>query len=148
MNATYAGGCACGDIRYEALGEILFSNYCQCRQCQRQTGTGHAAYITLWGASVRVDGQPSYGEAVGEDGTLKRNAFCPSCGSPLFLRLDQMSDVIPLHVGSLDDPSVFTPELAFWTDAAHGWDVLPADLTKFAKLPPSPAANDSQAAAG
>src|SRR2546421_1924 len=41
MSEAYTGGCACGVIRYEISGEPLASNDCQCRDCQRKSGTGH-----------------------------------------------------------------------------------------------------------
>lgn len=31
MSEVYAGGCACGAIRYEIAGEPIFQNHCQCR---------------------------------------------------------------------------------------------------------------------
>lgn len=40
MIENYAGGCACGDIRYEMAGDPVAMLNCQCRQCQRDSGTG------------------------------------------------------------------------------------------------------------
>lgn len=40
MSNAFTGGCACGAIRYEISSEPLFSNHCQCRDCQRKSGTG------------------------------------------------------------------------------------------------------------
>ena len=39
--------CACGAIRFEIAGEPLFQNDCQCRDCQRKSGTGHGSYLTF-----------------------------------------------------------------------------------------------------
>jgi hypothetical protein len=35
MSEPYAGGCACGAIRYEIAAEPMAANDCQCRDCQR-----------------------------------------------------------------------------------------------------------------
>ena len=43
----YTGGCACGAIRYEISAEPIFMNHCQCRDCQRESGTGHGSYLTF-----------------------------------------------------------------------------------------------------
>ena len=43
MSEAYTGGCACGAIRYEISGEPLVMNDCQCRDCQRKSGTGQSA---------------------------------------------------------------------------------------------------------
>ena len=52
MNEPYTGGCACGAIRYEVSAEPAMMNDCQCRQCQRDSGTGHGAHLTFVGAPV------------------------------------------------------------------------------------------------
>ena len=44
MSEAYTGGCGCGAIRYEITGEPIVQNDCQCRDCQRKSGTGHGCY--------------------------------------------------------------------------------------------------------
>lgn len=46
MSSSYTGGCACGAIRYEISGEPMFSNDCQCRDCTRESGTGHGSHLS------------------------------------------------------------------------------------------------------
>ncbi|MEI7871510.1 MAG: hypothetical protein WCK95_05295 [Alphaproteobacteria bacterium] len=41
MSEAYTGGCARGAIRYEIPGEPMVMADCQCRDCQRKSGTGH-----------------------------------------------------------------------------------------------------------
>ena len=40
---SMTGSCLCGSVRYEVSGEPLFARFCCCRDCQRQSGSGHAA---------------------------------------------------------------------------------------------------------
>jgi hypothetical protein len=47
MNEAYAGGCACGAIRYEIADEPIAMNDCQCRTCQKKSGSGHGSYLNL-----------------------------------------------------------------------------------------------------
>ena len=47
MSDAYTGGCACGAVRYEIPGEPIVMNHCQCRDCQRRSGTGHGSYLTF-----------------------------------------------------------------------------------------------------
>ena len=136
MSVPYTGGCACGAVRYEVAGEPMVQNDCQCRQCQRQTGTGHGSYLTFSGAAVKVEGEASHFEAVGENGTVKSSAFCSTCGSPLYLSFPQMPDVFVVRTGSLDDPARYQPQLVMWTAAGHTWDRLDPALPKFGKMPP------------
>ena len=53
MSEAYTGGCACGAVRYEISGEPMFMNDCQCRDCQRKSGTGHGSYLTFPGKQRR-----------------------------------------------------------------------------------------------
>ena len=56
MNQAYTGGCACGAIRYEIAAEPIFENHCQCRDCQRKSGTGHGSYLTFPRGGVKHSG--------------------------------------------------------------------------------------------
>ena len=47
MSKAFTGGCACGAIRYEIPAEPLVMSDCQCRDCQRKSGTGHGSYLTF-----------------------------------------------------------------------------------------------------
>jgi hypothetical protein len=47
MSEAYAGGCACGAVRYEISSESVAMAGCQCRDCQRKSGTGHGSYLTF-----------------------------------------------------------------------------------------------------
>ncbi|WP_457312475.1 GFA family protein [Sphingomonas sp. UYAg733] len=51
MSEAYIGGCACGAIRYEIPSDPLVMADCQCRDCQRKSGTGHGSYLTFPGAA-------------------------------------------------------------------------------------------------
>ena len=47
MGRAYTGGCACGAIRYAIDDAAVFEHHCQCRDCQRRSGTGHSSYLTF-----------------------------------------------------------------------------------------------------
>ncbi|MCW4463119.1 GFA family protein [Sphingomonas sp. BT-65] len=136
MTEPYTGGCACGAIRYQVSSEPAMMNLCQCRQCQRDSGTGHAAHVTFVGAQVETSGQPSFWEMVGEGGTRKHRAFCPTCGSPVYIAFPDMPEVFVASAGSLDDPSRYHPQVVLWTAARQAWDHLDPALTAFDKMPP------------
>jgi hypothetical protein len=137
MTEPYTGGCACGAIRYEVAAEPAMMNDCQCRQCQRDSGTGHGSHLTFVGAPAKVTGAPSIWEAVGDDGTRKHRAFCPTCGTPVFLTLPGMPEIFVASAASLDDPARYQPQFVLWTAAGHIWDQLDPALPKFDKMPPA-----------
>lgn len=53
MTKLYSGGCACGAIRYETGSRPVFQNHCQCRDCQKRTGTGHGSCLAFAGRGGR-----------------------------------------------------------------------------------------------
>lgn len=137
MTKLYTGGCACGAIRYEVTGEPIAMVDCQCRQCQRESGTGHGAHLTFAGAAVTLTGAASIWESAGVNGTRKQRGFCPTCGAPVFIRLPDLPQIFITSAASLDEPSRYKPEMVYWTASGHGWDALDPALTMFDRLPPN-----------
>lgn len=136
MTGRHAGGCACGAVRYEIDAEPLAMLDCQCRQCQRESGTGHSSHLTFPRAAARVTGEPTRFEAAGDGGTIKSRAFCPTCGSPLFMTFPDMPEFFVVRAASLDDPSLFRPQMVTWVSAAQPWDHVDPAVPKFAFMPP------------
>lgn len=136
MNKPYTGGCACGEIRFEIPGDPLVSNDCQCRDCQRMSGTGHGSYLTFQRDGVKQDGAATLWDIVGDSGNVKTRAFCPACGSPVYMTFAAMPDIFTVHAASLDDPSRFKPQMVTYGARGQAWDRLDPILPKFDKMPP------------
>lgn len=135
MNQIFTGGCACGGMRYEIVGEPVSMLDCQCRQCQRDSGTGHQSHLTFIGAKVSSTGLSSQWQSVGDGGTVKQRSFCPTCGSPVFMTFPTMPEVVIVTPSSLDDPSTFAPQQITWTAAGQAWDHLDPNLPQFDRMP-------------
>jgi hypothetical protein len=137
MGEPYTGGCACGAIRYQISGEPIFSNDCQCRDCQRESGTGHGSHLTFARAGVTVTGEASHWDIVADSGNVKTRAFCPVCGSPVYMTFATMPDIFTIRAASLDDPGRYKPQVVSYAIRGHAWDCLDADLPKFERMPPA-----------
>lgn len=138
MSKSYTGGCACGAIRYEIKAEPVFSNECQCRQCQQRSGSGHGSYITFAGrADVSLIGRATEWDIAGDSGRIKRVAFCPTCGTPVCQTYPAAPDLITIAAGSLDEPGRYRPQAVTYASRAHDWDRVDPDLTKFDEMPPA-----------
>jgi hypothetical protein len=138
MSETYIGGCACGAIRYEISGEPMFQNDCQCRDCQSRSGTGHGSYLTFPSKEhVKLTGEAKRWDIAGDSGNVKTHAFCPNCGSPVYLTFAAMPDLFTVHATSLDDPSRYKPQAVTYNVRGYAWDHLDSALQKFAKMPPT-----------
>jgi hypothetical protein len=137
MSEAYTGGCACSAIRYEISGEPIFSNECQCRDCQRKSGTGHGPYLTFAGKrSVKLQGEAKHWDIVGDSGNVKTRAFCPTCGSPVYMTFAAMPDLFTVHAGSLDEPARYKPQAVTYTVRGYAWDHIDPALAKFDRMPP------------
>lgn len=135
MPRTFSGGCACGALRYDISGEPAAMLHCQCRQCQRDSGTGHQSHVTFVGAQVTSSGDISHWQSTGDGGTVKRRGFCPTCGSPVFLTFPAMPEVLIVTPASLGDPGAFEPVAVTWTSAGYDWDHLDPAISKFEQMP-------------
>ena len=140
-----SGGCLCGAVRYEADGEPVFACFCHCRDCQKATGTGHAAALSVPRGALRVSGETRPFAKNGDSGLTTTRHFCPICGSVVMGEIEIMPDIISLYAGTLDDPSAFQPQLAIFARSRPAWDHVAADLPTFEAAPPPPATDAAPA---
>lgn len=139
MDGRLTGGCACGALRYSISSAPIQQTHCQCRDCQRRSGTGHASWPVFAAAPKdAVVGHASHWTSVGDSGTEKRHGFCPNCGTPVYLAFPVMPGLMAVTAASLDDPARFHPRQITWTSAAQAWDSLPGGLHPYPKMPPTP----------
>lgn len=136
MSNAYTGGCSCGAVRFEIRGEPIAMLDCQCRQCQQESGTGHQSHVTFQAAEVKLTGQTTAWEAVGDEGTRKVRTFCPTCGAPVSMTFPDIPDVFAVRASSLDDPGLYRPQMVVWAAAAQPWDRVDPALPHFERMPP------------
>lgn len=136
MTDAYTGGCACGGIRYEIAAEPLVMLDCQCLDCQKKSGTGHLSHLVYPRAAVKLTGTAKHWDMVADSGNVKTRAFCPECGSPLYVTFPANPDVFAVHAGSLDDPARFKPQFVTYVVRGHAWDKIDPALPKFDRMPP------------
>ena len=135
MSQAYTGGCACGAIRYRIDGEPVFMNDCQCRDCQRKSGTGHGSYLTFLRDGVTLEGKATHWDIVADSGNVKTRAFCPTCGSPVYMTFAANPGVFTVHAASLDDPSRYRPQAITYAMRGHAWDHLDPSIARFQGMP-------------
>jgi len=136
MSEAWTGGCACGAIRYAISGEPMLMNDCQCRDCQRKSGTGHGSYLSFARAGVQLEGDASRWDILGDSGNVKTRAFCPTCGSPVYMTFAAMPEVFTVHAASLDEPARYAPQAVMYGVRGQAWDRVDPALPKFDTMPP------------
>jgi len=129
------GGCLCGALRYEALGEPTFAGFCFCGDCRKASGGGSIGFMGFPASAVRFSGATRQFRSRALRGTATRN-FCPTCGGLVFGGVVGESDSHTIYAGSLDEPARFRPAMAIFNRDRPAWAPLPPGLTVFETLPP------------
>ncbi|CAD6875656.1 GFA family protein [Methylomonas fluvii] len=78
--SKFKGGCMCGAVQYAVKSEPRLSFLCQCRQCQRITGTGHSAEFVGSAKDTMISGALKFYELTADSGNTVTSGFCPTCG--------------------------------------------------------------------
>ncbi len=133
MAQKLSGGCACGAIRYETDAAPTVMLNCHCSDCRKASGSGYAAIVVVPKSSVQLNGEARFHKVRGGSGRIVERGFCPDCGSPLFIKLEHLPDILGIQAGSLDDPARHRPSMDLYTGSAPPWDSMHPDTTKFPK---------------
>ena len=136
MADTFKGGCACGAIRYTVGGAPLYMGNCHCRDCQRATGSAFFPAVLIKEADFTLEsGDPSWFESQADAGHKMCRAFCPKCGSPVFLKNGKREGGRVLYAGSLDDPGIYKPQRNIYVTSAQPWACMDEELPKHDHMP-------------
>jgi hypothetical protein len=127
--------CACGAIRYEIAAEPVMAGHCQCRDCQGDSGTGHASHIAFARDAAQLSGQASHWDKPAESGKVVTRALCPYLRITGLLYQYRHSRAVFGRAARLDDPSRYTPQMVVWAESGYAWDHTDAALPKFEKMP-------------
>ena len=86
-------------IRYATSSAPIVESHCQCLECQRRSGTGHSSYLVFphFEPILKLMGEAATWHVAGESGNEKVYAFCPTCGTPVYLTFAAMPDLIAIH---------------------------------------------------
>lgn len=113
----YAGGCLCGAVRLVAAGRPYRVGLCHCLDCRKRHGALFHASAIFPEAAVTV---------TGETRSYAGRHFCPTCGSPVYARSGDETEV---GLGCLDAPDQLTPTYELWTIRRESW-LPPFPLTR------------------
>ena len=131
----YAGGCLCGQIRYEARGEPRYQGLCYCSDCQKASGSGFIPFLGFGAEQVEITGTTLQFTTRSARGTEAVRNSCPFCGSLVFGGRVGEDDQHTIYAGTLDDSAAFTPQIAVFTRDRRPWTPVPDGLPAFDTLP-------------
>ena len=130
------GGCQCGAIRYEVIGEPRLVVVCHCTDCQRQSGSAFGMTMVVDEADFRViHGEPKTFASKSDTGRAKLGAFCPDCGTRIYHKPEWRRGKVSVKPGTLDDASWLRPQVHIWTSSKQGWIIIPEGLEAHERQP-------------
>ena len=130
-----SGGCYCGSLRYESIGDVEASIQCHCRECQYITG-GNPNVIMIMPLSgfEFVKGIPKTFKRKDIEKAVTR-LFCENCGTGIGTKNPNRPNSIILKVGTFDDPSIFKPDIAIFTIDKQKFHYIEDGLKSFERRP-------------
>jgi len=105
----FTGGCLCGAVRIVASGRPFRVGLCHCLDCRKHHGALFYAAAVFPREAVTVEGKTR---------DYAGRFFCPRCGSSLFARTGDETEV---HLGILDAPDRLVPTYECWTLRRESW---------------------------
>jgi hypothetical protein len=118
------GACHCGAIQFEASIEPDKVRICHCTDCQQLSGTAFRVMVPCAEAEFRlIAGEPKIYVKIAESGRRRQQAFCGTCGSPIYATSDEApgSRSLGLRVGVLRQRAELIPKRQFWYRSVLPW---------------------------
>jgi hypothetical protein len=127
MSSFYDGGCTCRHVRYRMISKPLFVHCCHCRWCQRETGSAFALNAMIEADRVQLlQGDVAVIDTPSHSGKGQRISRCPICEIALWSNYAGSGDTVCfVHVGTLDEPENFPPDIHIYTASKQPWFALP-----------------------
>ena len=119
------GQCHCGNIAYQATVDPDTVLLCHCTDCQTLTGSPFRANIQAPAASfVLLRGEPKIYIMTAESGSKRAHAFCPDCGTPMYVSAISNPPSYSLRVGSIKQRRELNrPKRQIWCRSALSWSM-------------------------
>jgi len=107
--SALTGGCLCGNVRLVATGRPYRVGLCHCLDCRKHHGALFHASAIFPETAVTV---------ASETCDFAGRFFCPRCGSSVFSRT---ADETEVNLGSLDAPDQLMPTHESWIVRRGSW---------------------------
>ena len=117
------GGCFCGNVRFSASIDPEAVVVCHCNQCQRLSGSPYRVSVLVAQEDVQISsGVLREYWKMAESGAKRAQAFCETCGGPVFSRGEgEAAGDWALRWGLIDQRADLPPKRQIWCEEAAPW---------------------------
>ena len=137
-NIFASGGCRCGAVKVTARAQPKLMVQCHCTDCQKVTGTGHAANAMFPQDAVEISGEVASYEVTADSGNKVTRHFCPVCGNRIYHTNTGRPGILTLPAGCFDDNEWFAPRVVVYARNRPKWDMTSREVPNFDAMPPPP----------
>lgn len=132
---TVTGECLCGQLQYRCEAQAIMAGHCQCTDCQKMSGSGHASSIAFPAGSLKITGEMSTYQKKADSGNIVTRGFCPNCGSQVHATNTGYEQFEFIRAGSLHNLEHFKPTMVVYAKSAASWDSTDPELVHFDEMP-------------
>lgn len=131
------GGCVCGRIRYQVVGEPKRVTLCHCRWCQQRTGTGFGTEVVFDVSQITINDDlvSRYRHVSDESDRWLEQHFCSECGSNIGITLEAVPDIRTIAAGTFDNPAWLRSDQYkrrhVFTRSAQDWVLIPDNVESY-----------------
>jgi len=116
------GRCHCGAISYVAEIDPARVSICHCTDCQTLSGTAFRTAVPASRENFKLlTGEPKIYVKTTDTGARRAQAFCDTCGSPIYAADVSDSQVFMIRIGTSRQRAELVPRKQIWCRSALGW---------------------------
>lgn len=116
------GRCHCGEIVYEAEIDPSQVSICHCTDCQTLTATAYRVSVPAKADDLHFfKGPPKIYVKTAESGRQRAQAFCGTCGTPIYSSDIEAPALFNLRTGALAERAELKPSRQIWCRSALDW---------------------------
>ncbi|MES9901271.1 MAG: GFA family protein [Sedimenticola sp.] len=126
----YKGGCLCGKVRYEILGEIKNIIYCHCSKCRKAQGSAFATNGNLDEDKFHIIS--GHDDLTGYESSPEQiKYFCKHCGSPIISKNKSKPGNVRVRLGTIESDIIERPEAHIFATSKACWEEIEGDLPQY-----------------
>ncbi|MEF0940428.1 GFA family protein [Rhizobium sp. BR 362] len=113
--------CSCGALRLTLSEPARLVVACHCLDCQRRTGAPFGVGAFYPADAVNISGPSKEFTREAASGGKVHTYFCPSCGSSIYWKAENLPSFIGVAVGAIADPKFPGPARSVFEQSKYDW---------------------------